>query len=141
MIRPGNALAIGILTVSSGGLIARAAVALSQDRPSAPPAVDLDTSPTVQVSGFAFPESIAVDIGATVTWINNDGAPHTVTFDDTAPSPSSVDLAPSGQGTASFAEAGTFSYVCEIHPSMTGRVEVGASTAPGPTTEPYQDDY
>lgn len=36
MIRPGNALAIGILAVSSGGLIARAAVALSQDRPATP---------------------------------------------------------------------------------------------------------
>jgi hypothetical protein len=36
MIRPGNAIAIGILAVASGGLIARAAVALSEDRPSIP---------------------------------------------------------------------------------------------------------
>jgi len=88
------------------------------------------TSPAVPVSGdqvniddFAFvPATLTVHAGSTVTWTNHDEEPHTVAASDgTFHSP--------GMGTGAtfshaFAAAGTFDYVCSIHPMMHGTVVV-----------------
>jgi plastocyanin len=78
---------------------------------------------TVRIANFAFdPPTIEVAAGQTITWTNEDSAPHTVTLDD-----GSVDSGRLDQG-ATFAHAfttpGTFTYHCEIHPSMKGTIEV-----------------
>ena len=77
----------------------------------------------VAIDGFAFaPATLTVHAGATVTWINRDEEPHTVAADDGS-------FHSPGMGTgASFAHtfstAGTFDYICSIHPMMHGTVVV-----------------
>jgi plastocyanin len=77
----------------------------------------------VEIADFAFsPESLEVEAGTTVTWINNDSAPHTVTSDDGAFDSGTLETGDTFSFT--FDEAGTFAYHCDIHPRMTATVEV-----------------
>ena len=78
----------------------------------------------VTIADLAYsPADIEVAAGGTVTWTNNDDAPHTVTFDDEAVT-SSEEMAKGDEFSATFDEAGSFSYVCAIHPDMKGTVTV-----------------
>ncbi|HVF74058.1 MAG TPA: plastocyanin/azurin family copper-binding protein [Acidimicrobiales bacterium] len=76
---------------------------------------------SVQNSSFA-PPSVSVKVGQKVTWTFRDSFSHTATADD-----GSFD---SGRKSAdatyehTFATAGTFTYKCTVHPSMTGTVGV-----------------
>ncbi|HSP04903.1 MAG TPA: plastocyanin/azurin family copper-binding protein [Acidimicrobiales bacterium] len=92
---------------------------------------DDGTSPSgeaeVSISDFSFqPDRIDVGAGATVTWTNDDGVPHTVTagtadaVGDTFDEP--VEAGQTAEVT--FDEAGTYDYFCAIHPTMTGQVVV-----------------
>ncbi len=76
---------------------------------------------SVEIKGFAFnPATITVAKGTTVTWTNKDSAAHTVTgsgFD-------SGSLSKGQTFSYTFNEAGTFDYICTIHPSMKGKVIV-----------------
>ena len=78
----------------------------------------------VSIANFAFaPAALAVAVGTTVAWHNDDGAPHAIAFADGAPA---SDLLLPGQGFArTFANAGRFDYVCSVHPYMRGTVTVG----------------
>lgn len=76
----------------------------------------------IVIEGFAFnPSTITVSSPTEVTVTNNDTAPHTFTLDD-----GSVDLAlAAGEtGTATVDVSETTGFICTIHPSMTGTVEV-----------------
>ena len=68
------------------------------------------------------PATIEVDAGATVTWINDDGVPHTVTAREDEFG--SGVLMRGDSFSQAFSEPGTFDYFCAIHPSMTGTVVV-----------------
>jgi plastocyanin len=74
-------------------------------------------------SAFAFsPKSITVQVGDTVRWHNESSASegHTVTGDG-------LDSGTFHQGddyAFKFSHAGTFSYICALHPSMKGKVTV-----------------
>jgi len=83
----------------------------------------------VTVQGFKFaPQSLEVKVGTIVTWTNKDTALHVVA----SGTPSAKDgkfggeVQPGGGTfTFTFAQAGTFAYFCERHPtSMTGTVVV-----------------
>ena len=76
----------------------------------------------VDVEDFRFdPASITISVGETITWANVGGTTHTVTFDG---GPDCGRIA-SGEGVSRvFDTAGTFDYICTIHPSMTGTVVV-----------------
>jgi plastocyanin len=93
------------------------------EAPSAAPASGGGSGQAVTIKGFAFgPTSISVAVGTTVTWTNEDGAPHTVTFDSGGVA--SDTLATGATYSRTFDAAGTFAYHCAIHPSMTGSVTV-----------------
>ena len=78
----------------------------------------------VSIKGFAFnPVESTTAMAGTVTWTNEDDAPHTVTFDD-ASITSSGNINKAGTFSATFGAAGTFAYKCTIHPTMTGTVKV-----------------
>ena len=78
----------------------------------------------VSIDNFAFsPAAVAVKTGASVTWTNNDGEPHTVSFDD-GQARSPVLAAPNATFSHMFTHAGTFTYHCSIHAYMTGTVTV-----------------
>ena len=84
----------------------------------------------VSIEDFYFePADVAIQPGDTVMWVNEGNTPHTVTSDD-GWFDSEV-LNPGESFTLTFPEAGTFSYHCEIHPSMTGSVTVGSSAGGG----------
>lgn len=78
---------------------------------------------TVTIDNFEFvsPE-LTVGIGTTVTWRNVQAAEHTVTGDDEEFD--SANLPEGAEFSQIFDTAGTFTYHCEIHPTMTGSVIV-----------------
>jgi plastocyanin len=90
----------------------------------------------VSIENFAFmPASLTVQVGDTVTWTNNDDAPHTATADNGAFD--SDTLATGGTYSFTFTAAGEFGYFCSIHPDMTGTITVQAAAATAaPTSAP-----
>jgi plastocyanin len=78
----------------------------------------------VSMEEFTFqPSEVTVSVGDTVTWTNNDSVGHDVTAD----SFSSGDPGGMASGDTfeqTFEEAGTFDYVCTVHPGMEGTVVV-----------------
>lgn len=81
---------------------------------------------TVEIKKYEFtPKKITVKKGTTVTWINYDIAPHTVTIDDEAlVGPKSKFFGQGEKYTYTFNEVGVFPYHCEPHPYMKATVEV-----------------
>lgn len=69
------------------------------------------------------PAVIQVEPGATATWENGDNFTHTVRFDDDS---ETAELEPGDSYSRKFPDAGTFHYVCTLHPQdMEGEVQVG----------------
>ena len=69
------------------------------------------------------PGSVTIKAGGKVTWTNDDSVGHDVTGDDfESGSPGGID----GGSTFShtFKKAGTYNYVCSVHPGMEGTVKV-----------------
>jgi plastocyanin len=78
----------------------------------------------VSMEGIAFnPAEVTVKVGDTVTWTNNDSVDHDVTGDDFE-SGDAGGLASGDTFEHTFDEAGTFDYVCTVHPGMEGTVTV-----------------
>jgi plastocyanin len=77
----------------------------------------------VEINDFAFnPATIEVPVGTTVTWTNQDSAPHTATADDGSFDTGRLDQ---GQrGSVTFDQPGTYTYICTFHPNMKGTVVV-----------------
>jgi plastocyanin len=72
----------------------------------------------VTIRNFAYsPSTINVAPGDTVTWRNEDSAPHTVTS-DTGTELQSPSIGQGGTYQHIFASAGSFSYHCNIHSTM-----------------------
>lgn len=77
---------------------------------------------SVSIKNFAFdPQTITIKTGTTVTWINDDSVLHTVTSDGNFDSGT---LDKDETFSYTFDEEGTFSYICTIHPRMTGKIIV-----------------
>jgi YVTN family beta-propeller protein len=76
----------------------------------------------ITISDFAFtPALLEVNPRNTITWINNDGAPHTVAVKNRAASDT---LMPGSSYSANFDHAGSYDYACSIHPYMMGQIQV-----------------
>lgn len=77
----------------------------------------------VEIVDFAYdPDPVTVQAGGKVTWLNQDSAPHTATAED-----GSFDTGTLEEGklkSETFKQAGTYEYICQIHPDMHGVVEV-----------------
>lgn len=87
------------------------------------PSGEAAKSEKVQIVEFAYePDPVVVQVGGKVSWQNEDTAPHTATADDGSFDTGTIDKGK--LGSATFKEAGTFTYFCEIHPTMHGTVEV-----------------
>jgi len=77
----------------------------------------------VTVKDFSFqPENLQVSVGTTVTWTNRDSATHTASADDGLFDTKSMQ--PGTSHTFTFERAGTFTYHCNIHPTMTAQIIV-----------------
>jgi plastocyanin len=100
-----------------------------------PPVIAPEPKPTsateVVIFNYTYkPLTLTVPVGTTVTWVNKDLAPHTVThraygkdnFD-------SGNMLNAQKFTRTFRRAGTFDYICALHQGMQGTVVVKDSTA------------
>lgn len=77
----------------------------------------------VAIRNFAFaPAVLRVKAGTTIRFRNADSAPHTVSATDG--SFSSKTLRAGAVYTRRFTRAGTYAYLCAVHPQMKGRVVV-----------------
>ena len=124
--------------VGAGGAVPDSSTAVDTDgsNPTAPPTAALGGLSVTMLDNNFSPQSITVTAGTTVRWGNNGQALHTVTANDGSFDSGFIDA---GRTYARrFPTPGTFSYVCIIHPGMTGTVLVtdSAGTAPPPEAEP-----
>ena len=101
--------------------------------PGQPPADGRKTEHTIAIQyapernrggGYIFaPETLRIRVGDTVTWTNPTyGVDHTITSQDGGWD--TAVLHPGGQFSATFQQAGTFTYECSLHPYQAGTVIV-----------------
>lgn len=79
----------------------------------------------ISIINFQFtPAEVTIAPGESVTWVNDDGAPHGLEYNDGS---SGKDLLLPGESyNRRFDQPGTYDYNCSVHPYMTGRVIVRA---------------
>jgi plastocyanin len=123
---------VGTITVVSDDPAGAEEVAVESPSP-VDPATTGDATPAqpaaVSVVDLAFePATIEVAAGDAVTWINDDGVPHTVTANEGEFNSGVLERGDSFSQT--FETPGRFDYFCAIHPSMTGTVLVQDPMAP-----------
>ena len=95
------------------------------------PAEAADHHVTIEQYSYG-PGNLSVDQGDTVTWTNHDSVEHDVVVTS---GPESFRSPLLGQGESwshTFATAGSYSYICSLHPDM--RAAVTAAAAPEPPT-------
>jgi amicyanin len=81
----------------------------------------------VKIDNFTFnPPRVTVRAGTTVTWVNGDDIPHTVTATKTQFKSKVLDTEEKFSFT--FTTPGTYEYFCALHPHMTGTIVVEAAT-------------
>ena len=94
-----------------------------------PLAVTVRATDSESIKNFTYlTDPLTVSVGDTVTWTNNDTAPHTATSD--APLFDTGTLNPGQSKSFTFTTAGTFPYHCTIHPFMHGTVIVQGASGP-----------
>ncbi|GGZ71009.1 cupredoxin domain-containing protein [Streptomyces bluensis] len=101
----------------------------------------------VTMKGYAFsPRTLTVDVGSTVTWTNQDTAPHDV---KTTSGPASFHSPMLNKGQSwsfTFTKAGSYGYYCTVHPAMTAGIVVrgaapATSAAPPSPAAPTTNDH
>ena len=81
----------------------------------------------VEIHNMKFnPATLTVAPGTRVTWVNEDGAPHTVTDKGDVFHSAMLDTKDSFAYT--FQSPGEFNYFCTIHPMMVGKIVVKPSS-------------
>ena len=115
--------AVGVFQVSNSSS-ASVSITTSSGVSSGPQVSVQSGSATNSTKTYYSPTSITVVIGVnnTVTWINNDAAPHTVTANDG--SFDSGIFNPGQSWTYTFTTPGTYTYHCTLHPWMSGTITV-----------------
>jgi len=103
------------------GVLVLALAACGTGDASTPDAAAESDGPTVVIEDLAFaPETLTVEAGDTVTWVWNDGAvEHDVVGDGFK-----SEVMSEGTFRHRFDEAGTYDYVCTLHPNMTATIEM-----------------
>jgi plastocyanin len=115
----GVALSGLLLSACGGGAAAEAA----DTAPATNATVASSSGSSVLIDKYTFgPDQLTVPVGTTVTWTNNDADEHTVVAkDNTFASPA---LAKGQSFSFKFEKAGTYNYLCSIHPFMVATVTV-----------------
>ena len=86
---------------------------------------------SVSIKDFSFgPSSITVHVGDTVSWSNAGPSEHTATASNGSFDTGILKKGQSGSHT--FNTAGSFSYICSVHPFMKGTVVVEAAAGSSP---------
>lgn len=113
MIRPPRARVVLALAVCAA--FVTPAILATAAGPA--PTVDID------IAKFAYgPKEITVAPGTKIVWTNHDETPHTVTSNDKSFASKGLDTDDKFEHT--FSSEGDYSYICTVHPFMTGVVHV-----------------
>lgn len=81
------------------------------------------SGPQVIIANHSFdPDTVTIDAGETLTWVNQDGPNHDVIADNGEFASQALSTGESFSFT--FTDAGTYPYHCGIHPDMTATVIV-----------------
>ena len=121
-------MAMGLRHAFAAGLALSSAVLM----PGAAAAADQ----TVLMDGGHFvPPWIEIAVGDTVTWTNRDALLHDAAGDGWT----TEQLVDDESDSVTFSTAGSYPYVCTIHPSMTGTVVVRAAGSGAAPTPPPGD--
>ena len=116
---------------TSVGLLLAAGCAQQPESPGSGPVInDMPGSASnqpvmkdVAIDNFTFtPSTITIPAGATVTWVNHDDVPHTVTANDKGFASKAMDT--DERFSHRFAAPGAYAYFCAVHKHMTGEVIV-----------------
>lgn len=127
------ASAVFLLTACSGGGATTAPVSeptaeasVAASAPAAGAACEVSSAAgevAVAIADFAFsPADITATAGQTITFTNNDAAPHTATLDDD--SCGTPNIAQGESNGLTFSTAGTYPFHCAVHPNMKGTITV-----------------
>lgn len=104
------ALACAALVVRNGEIAAAASAAMK---------------PAVTITNYSFhPATLTVKKGTTVIWLNTDEDVHTIKSTAGPGAFSSPALDSGGRFQFTFHEAGTYHYICTVHPYMHGVIVV-----------------
>ncbi|MGW6911587.1 cupredoxin domain-containing protein [Streptomyces sp. NPDC054940] len=94
----------------------------------------------VTMSGYAYsPASLTIPVGSTVTWTNQDTAPHDVKTTSGPVAIHSPMLNKGGTWSFTFTTPGTYAYYCTVHPNMTARIVVRAAAPATSAAAPTHD--
>jgi amicyanin len=104
----------------------------SQQTSPSPPITPISQAPvsanTITIKNFAFdPQTLTVNAGSTVRWVNYDRVTHRIVFIDSAGRDTDVDsnpLSASQSWSSKFDKPGTYDYYCTIHTDMKGKIIV-----------------
>lgn len=116
--------AVGVFQVENGTSVE---LTTTSQQSSAPPGAMITVAPgsaANTTSTYYSPRTVTVVIGVnnTITWVNNDDAPHTVTASDGSFSSGNMNAGQSWSFT--FTKPGVYTYFCSYHPWMKGTVIV-----------------
>ncbi len=121
-------LLAGMLAVGLAGCGGDDAPSGSDGDASDAPAAEADAGgggTEVAIVDFEFdPGDLAVPAGTTVTWTNEDSAPHAIQDDSDLGAEEGPELAEGDTFQLTYDEPGTYPYLCGIHNYMTGTVTV-----------------
>jgi plastocyanin len=111
-------VAIPVVILAAGGTS-------DSDGRDATPTVINANQVTINISDFKYdPSNVVVPLGAVVTWVNHDSAPHDAT--DDADAWRTERLEKDGSEAITFDTAGEYDYHCSIHPYMKATLTVAA---------------
>lgn len=106
-------------------LVLACTTALMQGGQTVSAAAATATRPAITISHYSFqPGALTVAKGSTVTWINKDDDVHTIKSTDGPEAFSSPALDNGNQFGFTFQRAGTYHYICSVHPFMHGVIVV-----------------
>jgi len=128
MIRPAFAVSAGDVIVADRTISKTTTIAGNTLREAVSQQTAASTEKVgakVSIANFTFvPAEITIAPGESVTWTNDDGAPHGLEYADGA---KGTDLLlPGASFSRQFDRPGTYDYSCAVHPYMIGRVVVRA---------------
>jgi plastocyanin len=120
---------------AAGVAIAIAGLSAGGERTTARAAANV----TITARDFFFsPDAVTIQVGDTVTWTNTQGFHNVLLGDSRLNQPAfPQDPAWNPPPQRTFTEPGSYTFVCEVHPGMTGTVNVqGGEPTPTPTATP-----
>lgn len=107
---------------------ATTAIMLVAAAPGAAELMPQGPASAVSIDNFTFnPQTLTVQAGTTVTWINRDDIPHGIGADNNAFARSKA-LDTGDSYSFTFTVPGTYKYFCYVHPHMTGTIVVEPNT-------------